>query len=335
MKIDWQMYHVREPNDGVTADRGKVLMVLDEFHRFYFLMKHLCQYTFPPAVYIMSGSEQGANLKLKRCVQDNTPKIGIHINRPDILGQAGCERFFGELRKIIGGGHNLSITSVDPDDAFATSESLATLKKHMAPPLIWFHSLQMHQLETAHQLRDNVYKHFDRNTLQGAQFEAFAQRHDLMALSTVIWKILGDIVFLQDELGQVLKAITISPEYGAATIASLPFLASTIFENVALLLTTGITLSSNPLPRPGGMLDLLGRWHEDFGVKWIEKEKLQHNHLPLVVYLFERPHFRVGQLRAELQELVDKMDGFAQHYERAIRDIATIEPYLDQNNTVS
>jgi hypothetical protein len=327
MRIQWAMTHM-QPNvvheDMLAKMSGRFLMLSTDFDKLCSTLRYLCQYTFPPAVYVLLG--QGDPLKLRALTRDDTPRISFRITRPDTLRHNQREQLLQKLRTITGGGYGLGVTSADPNDPLATPEYVDSLQRSMAPPLIWVHSLRTNQLETAKKVYVTAHKNIDGIKVDGVKRNDVVQRHKEMYSQLLVWK--GEGFF---RLYEGFPTHLFKGEMRDVCRRTNPIGFSVHAELITLHLLLGTAFSATPIEWASMALQHVNTVDESL---MTGKMRLQLRHLNLIVYMAENQDSRVSELHDALRSHVQEMSSNTPHYRQAKHDLEILRPLLDVRNTV-
>ena len=342
MEIHWSMRTMTHREDEtlvfgeeITPDVGSFLMLLSDFDKLCFIIRHDCQLVLNPGVYVVNGNDEP--FQLYTSTKNDTPTIIIDINRPDNFNEKRRESLFKQLRTITGGGHQLTITSRDPHDHNKTPEFVADLKKDMAPPLIWIHSWVLNQLETMHEVRRRVYKHFNpKNAKDSKDSRAFLVQHDSMHMHAMEWRPAVCNRLLRPDDGPGIDG------YGASTWIVIGRMSLCNFvtsaEHINLLLTNDHWYESpeTPVFRARNFLRRsIAMMGASAFAPWSTQFYLWYWHLDILVFMAERPTSLINDVRANLQLGLDKIEEYQVFCPWVTHDLPIIKAVLDDNNAVS
>lgn len=293
-------------------EKGRLLMVSADFDKLCLMMKFVCSWCIPPAVYVKTGP--GQPVDLVAVTYDHTPRLTLDFTRQNVLDHNQRETLTNQLKQITGGGYGLKITSVYPNDPFATTTYVKILKSFMAPPLIWSHSLYKDRTEALTERRARYVKEYGND------------------ISRLSWRYLLLMSYLKFKMQEDWKIFPIIGEYDKSDEKhyrlAMHRLAPLIFylrlEMSALFLRKRFFNEDSAVVARRTL-----EYLEKFFWNTPNAMKLQYHHMSLFCFLAENAALPFNEITPTVASLIRDMQSLGDLYPKAVADLKILTPLLD------
>ena len=132
--------HISHGLEIPRTDRGKVLITESEFHQLSKLLKLMCSFATPGAVYILSEPEDG--LVTQDIPRKPRHELAINVTLAEKLNTELRTEFVKSLRTVLGGGYRMRLQGI-PD------HHVDMILDRTAPRLIWMRAVLLDRMTAA------------------------------------------------------------------------------------------------------------------------------------------------------------------------------------------
>lgn len=337
-EITWPVPPLQQLPDGQPMQRailceeqqGHILMLVKDFGKLCDMLKFVCSYNTPPAVYVLSG--RGDPVALSTVTTNHSPQVNIRVKdvvfgQPKTLWYERCQEMMEHFKDVTGIGYRLTISCDDKHNPAFTKKNIDAVRALSGPSLIWLHALVMERTITAKQVRADAFRRVG-NDLPALTWRIYVLffYHTIKGRDDIrnLWDPRTDVRDANDQYNPVIAVGTVLDIYLRIEMSAL-FLRERPNDPTDSLPDDLLDLSRVNLNQ------LFNAPHRG---DWPSLVILHVRHLRLFVELAENVNRRVSEIIDNIRLATQNIKEMPYIYPTAQRDLEVVEPYLDPDATV-
>ena len=174
LRLEWSnppAVRIANLQESPSEEWGRILLTWNDFPKLCRMLKFMCQYSDPRALYIMNDRHNQLSTQTSSMTGE-TPSLLFNITRQ--LSSARQTELVNNILTIVGGGYRLEIFGVPDDHGSCVSQQMRSIMTSTGPHLIWAKALLWDKLHTAFELKREADKLAENGHIRSAQLRYFS-----------------------------------------------------------------------------------------------------------------------------------------------------------------
>jgi hypothetical protein len=175
LRLEWNDppgIKIVDSQERPSLECGRLLLTWNDFPKLCRMLKFMCQYTDPRALYITNDRNNQLSTQTGSSIRIEAPSLLFNIVRQ--LSSAKQTELVNNILTIVSGGYRLGIFGVPDDRGSYVSHQMRRIITSTGPHLIWAKALLWERLQTAFELKREADKLAENGHFRSAQRRFFS-----------------------------------------------------------------------------------------------------------------------------------------------------------------